>query len=165
MGVKRKADGNGTGPGVVDDVIHLDDFLPYQLILAADRVSRMSAAVVKRHEGLNLSHWRVLAAVAEAPGRTANEVVAVTPMDKGIVSRSVKTLIGEGLVERRASDSDGRLGHLYLTAKGRGAYDLIARDIRAMAAGMLGSLEAGEAEALQQGLKRLLQALPASERR
>lgn len=165
MGVKRKADGKSGDEAGMDGVIRLDDFLPYQLILAADRVSRMSAAVVKRHEGLNLSHWRVLAAVAEMPGRTANEVVAVTPMDKGIVSRSVKTLIGEGLVERRASDSDGRLGHLHLTAKGRASYDLIARDIRAMEAGMLGTLAPGEAEALQDGLKRLLANLPSSERR
>lgn len=141
--------------GTVDEPIRLARFLPYRIILLADRVSRRSAAVVRRHEGLNLSHWRVLAAVAEAPGRTANEVVAVTPMDKGIVSRSVKALIGEGLLERRASDSDGRLGHLHLTPRGATTYAAIARDIRAMEAQMLGGLEDGEAERLGDLLDRL----------
>ena len=142
-----------------DDVIELENFLPYQVILLADRVSRHSAAIVKRFRDMNLSQWRVLAAVAEAQGRTANEVVAVTPMDKGLVSRAVKSLIERRLIERRASDSDGRVGHLYLTRRGARTYREIAREIRDMESEMLGALDPDEADTLQGSLSRLLDSL------
>ncbi|WP_265571481.1 MarR family winged helix-turn-helix transcriptional regulator [Sphingomicrobium nitratireducens] len=141
------------------NAIRLGAFLPYQLVLLADLVSRRIATVVKRREGLNLSHWRVMAAVAEVPGRTAREVVAVTPMDKGIVSRAVKSLIEKGLVERRASDSDGRLGHLHLTTRGEAAYASIAADILDVEADMVRGLEAGDRAALQRHLAALLESL------
>ena len=142
-----------------DEVIRLGNFLPYQVVLLADRIGKRIAAVLKSHDDMNLSHWRVLAAVAEVPGRTANEVVAVTPMDKGIVSRAVKSLIGEGLLERRASDSDGRLGHLHLTTSGEKLYRAIAADIRAVEKQMRASLPPGQWADMQSALSRLLAAL------
>lgn len=144
-----------------DDVIELENFLPYQVILLADRVSRQSAAIVKRFRDMNLSQWRVLAAVAEAEGRTANEVVAVTPMDKGLVSRAVKSLIERRLIERRASDSDGRVGHLYLTRRGQRTYREIARDVRAMESDMLDAMGDKDARTMQRAMKRLLGAMTA----
>ncbi len=112
------------------DVIRLETFPPYQISLLADRIARRTAAIARDHDGLNLSHWRVLAAVGEAPGRTANDVVAVTPMDKGIVSRAVKSLIDMKLLSRKASQEDGRVGHLYLTAKGMRRYAAMAGEVR-----------------------------------
>lgn len=142
-----------------DEIIRLGDFMPYQVVLLADRIGKRIAAVLKSHDEMNLSHWRVLAAVAEVPGRTANEVVAVTPMDKGIVSRAVKSLIGDGLLERRASDSDGRLGHLHLTSSGEKTYRAIAADIRAVEAEMRDALPQGEWRATQTAFDTLLAAL------
>jgi hypothetical protein len=89
------------------EAIRLNDYWPYQVTVLADRIARLTSAIVKREAGLNLSQWRVLAAIAEAPGRTAVEVVNVTPMDKGIVSRATKALLEAGLVVRRASQADG----------------------------------------------------------
>jgi DNA-binding MarR family transcriptional regulator len=109
-------------------VIRLGSYWPYQLTVLADRISRHTAAIVKRHGQLNLSQWRVIAAIAEQPGRTAAEVVAVTPMDKGIVSRATKALLAAGLVRREASQGDGRLSHLFLTEQGEILYqDLVPR--------------------------------------
>lgn len=142
-----------------DDVIELENFLPYQVILLADRVSRQSAAIVKRFRDMNLSQWRVLAAVAEAQGRTANDVVAVTPMDKGLVSRAVKSLIERRLIERHASESDGRVGHLYLTRRGARTYREIASDIRAMEARMVEALDPAAEQSLHKSLNRLIDAL------
>ena len=51
--------------------IRLNEYWPYQVTVLADRIARLTSAIVKREAGLNLSQWRVLAAIAEAPGRTA----------------------------------------------------------------------------------------------
>ena len=112
-------------------VFPLQDNWPYAVSVLADRVARRVGAVVAANSALNLSQWRVLAAVAEQPGRMAREVVAITPMDKGLVSRAVARLVELGLMERRRSDSDGRAAHLHLTEAGQAAFDTIITALRA----------------------------------
>jgi DNA-binding MarR family transcriptional regulator len=140
------------------EAIRLNQFLPYQLSLVADRVGRRTSAIAKRH-GLNQSHWRVLAALADRPGRTANEVVDITPLDKGIVSRAVKNLIDMDLITRKASKRDGRLGHLFLTAKGSRAYSKIADEVRGVEALMMSALTTAEKRVLMDALAKLSSAL------
>ena len=139
--------------------IALKSFLPYQVSLLANRIARRTAEIAKRHSGLNLSHWRVLAAIAETPGRTANDVVAVTPMDKGIVSRAVKSLIDMNLISRKASKEDGRLGHLFLTARGARAYHAIAADVRDLDARLRAGLSATELKGLSSAVEKLLETI------
>lgn len=142
----------------VADAIRLDEFLPYMICLVADQVSRETGAIAKRHD-LNQSHWRVLAAIADEPGRTANEVVAVTPMDKGIVSRAVKGLIEMGMVTREASNEDGRIGHLFLTSAGAKRYKKIAMDIQHVDNMMTKDLSPRDVQSLVLAMGRLSEAL------
>lgn len=103
-------------------ILRLSDSWIYKVSVLADMVARQVTTTVQQVSGLNLSQWRVIAALADQPGRTASEVVDVTPMDKGIVSRAVSTLVERDFVERRSSKSDGRLAHLYLTQEGEAVY-------------------------------------------
>ena len=143
-----------------DGPIRLREFLPYKIVLLADRVARQTSAVVKRHGDLNLSEWRVLAAIADQPGLTANDVVAITPMDKGVVSRAVKSLIDRKYARREASDADGRIAHLYLTHRGQKHYAAIAADIRIIESDILATLSPAERANLVGAIGRLLDALP-----
>tara|TARA_R110000744_G_scaffold125730_9_gene231666 strand:+ start:11299 stop:11775 length:477 start_codon:yes stop_codon:yes gene_type:complete len=113
-------------------VIELDSYWPYQLTVLADRISRHTAGIVKQYGQLNLSQWRVMAAIAEQPGRTAAEVVTITPMDKGIVSRATKALLVAGLVRREASTGDGRVSHLFLTGPGERLYQALMPRVEAV---------------------------------
>lgn len=139
--------------------IPLDSFLPYQITFLADRITRETAAVAKRHDGLNVSHWRVMAALADQPGRTANAVVSVTPMDKGIVSRAVKTLIDMGYVLREASATDGRIGYLYLTPMGLAKYRKIAHEIRKVSDKLTNALSGDEQKTLSKILSLLTKSI------
>jgi len=96
----------------------LEDAWVYKVTVLSNLIATKVSHIVQDVAGLNLSQWRVIAAIADQPGRTASEVVDVTPMDKGIVSRAVTTLVEKKLVDRRASVSDGRLSHLFLTKGG-----------------------------------------------
>jgi|GEM_PF-922889 len=148
----------------VPDVIRLNEYWPYQVTVLADRVARLTSAIVKREAGLNLSQWRVLAAIAEAPGRTAVEVVTVTPMDKGIVSRATKALLEAGLVVRRASQADGRVSHLYLTGKGKGVYARLRQSVEAVPLSGNRMMDSGEQAAFCSLVRRLANSLPEAER-
>lgn len=117
-----------------DAALQLSQYWPYKAAVLGDLVGRHTSQVLKRHGSLNLSQWRVLAAVGEAPGRSANEVVAITPMDKGIVSRAVKTLIAQGLLARVVDGQDRRRASLRLTNQGAALYNVIAADLQACVA-------------------------------
>ncbi|WP_417482973.1 MarR family winged helix-turn-helix transcriptional regulator [Maricaulis sp.] len=136
-------------------VLELDTYWPYQLTVLADHISRHTAAIVKRDAGLNLSQWRVMAAIAERPGRTAAEVVAVTPMDKGIVSRATKALLEAGLVVRTASQDDGRISHLHLTDSGEAVYQSLVPQVETISTRARAVLTAPEHRQFEASLKRL----------
>jgi len=105
--------------------IKLDHFWPYQVVVLADQISRFTAGIVRAEAGLNSSQWRVLAAVADNPGRSAAEVTAVTPMDKTIVSRAVNSLIEAGLIQKSPTH-DKRRQSLSTTPTGFDIYTKIA---------------------------------------
>jgi len=85
--------------------------------------------IVRAEADLNQSQWRVLAAVADKPGRSAAEVTAVTPMDKTIVSRAVASLIKDGLIKRTPSAEDKRRAALEMTKIGAERYALISKKL------------------------------------
>lgn len=112
--------------------ITLDDFWPYQAVVLADRISRYTLNIVRAEAELNLSQWRVLAAVAEEPGRTAAQVTAITPMDKTIVSRAVSSLITTGLITKISDTTDKRRSSLSATKAGDSIYVKVAKRLNAV---------------------------------
>ena len=142
-----------------DRVIRLDNYWPYQITVLADRIARRTTKTVKKHD-LNLSQWRVLAAIAEVPGRTSVEVVQITPMDKGIVSRATKALLDRGLVHRQASQSDGRISHLHLTAMGEDLYQEIKPQVESVVVGAQAYIDGTDQRRLSELLSELMQVIP-----
>ena len=140
-------------------ILTLDDFWPYQVTVLADRIARRTTRIVKE-DGLNLSQWRVMAAIAEVPGRTSGDVVSITPMDKGIVSRATKALLEMGFIKRVASQDDGRLSHLHLTPEGVSVYEQIMPRVEAVLRCADQSLSRQQQARLSQDLHTLMDALP-----
>lgn len=112
-----------------EPVIKLDEYWPYQISVLANLIAKHTTSVLKAHGDLNLSQWRVLAAVAEKPGRTAADVVAVTPMDKGIVSRATASLVANGILEKKSDTDDKRRTRLHVTETGIRNYSKISADL------------------------------------
>lgn len=110
--------------------IKLDEFLPYRIACLAHAITAAISQIHESRHGLSTPQWRVTAAVAEVPGRTAQDVVSVTPMDKAVVSRAVAALIKRGVLKREADTHDGRASRLYLTDVGFKSYADIAPRVR-----------------------------------
>lgn len=100
-------------------------FLPYQLAVAASRVSRGFAERYKAEFGLSIPEWRVLAHLAQSESVSIREIHARVDMDKSKVSRAAARLEAQGLIEKRAHAEDRRLLDMRLTAKGRALIDRI----------------------------------------
>jgi len=148
-----------TGPEATEGLM-LEQNWAYKVTVLADRIGRHVAVRVEAASGLNLSQWRVLAAVADRPGRTASEVVAMTPMDKGIVSRAVGFLVERGLLERRASSRDARRSHLFLTDAGQRIHAGIVGELNRSGASGLSTATPEAREALIGLLDAFIAAYP-----
>ncbi|MEG3174944.1 MarR family winged helix-turn-helix transcriptional regulator [Sphingomonas sp. RB3P16] len=106
--------------------LKLDEFLPYRLSIASNRVSAAIASAYRTLFGLRIPEWRLVAVIAEGPGLTQQALGVATRMDKVTVSRAAATLVERGLVERCPNPGDQRSHLLVLTAAGRALYDDVA---------------------------------------
>lgn len=97
----------------------LDDFLPYQLAVAAARVSRGFAERYREDFGITIPEWRVLAHLSAAGAPVSvREIHARVDMDKSKVSRAAARLERAGLVAKAENAEDRRLVALTLTPSG-----------------------------------------------
>jgi len=108
----------------------LEDFLPYKLSLAANAVSRRIAKTYAPYK-LSPTQWRVMAVLVDGTGMTAVAVAEKTGMDKTTISRAVNKMLDRGLVNRCASDIDGRAAPLSLSKTGMVMFDKIAPQVLA----------------------------------
>jgi len=139
-------------------VFALDEAWTYKITVLADSVARRVGSVVQEISGLSLGQWRVLAAVADKPGRTSSEVVEITPMDKPLVSRAVSHLVELNLLRREASQTDGRRSHLQLTLEGEKAYQRIVTALMDTGAWGMNTLPQAEHEQFNQLIDQALEA-------
>lgn len=121
----------------------LDDFLPYQLAVAAGRVSRGFAERYRAEFGITIPEWRVLAHLSAAGGPVSvREIHARVDMDKSKVSRAAARLERAGLVAKAENSDDRRLVALTMTDEGAalvGRIVPLALDWQAEMLGRLGS--------------------------
>ncbi len=112
----------------------LEDFLPYELSVAANRISRLFARRYSEAFGLSIAQWRVLAVVGRHQALSPGQVADATEMDKVKVSRAAASLVERGLLSQQTDPQDGRARVLRLTEAGRAIHSSIvplARDLEA----------------------------------
>jgi DNA-binding MarR family transcriptional regulator len=122
-------------------------------------VTRQVGALNDRYLGRRpLGELRVLHEIG-LDGATPRDVRARLGLDSGYVSRMVRALQRDGLVEERPHPSDGRTKRLGLTPAGRSELGEVDRISDEMAASVLEPLSAAERERLlgaQAEVRRLL---------
>lgn len=110
----------------MNDVLRLEDFLPYRLAVLSSTVSATVARAYDKRFGVSIPEWRVIAVLGRFPGLSAVEVAERTLMDKVAVSRAVTKLIKNGRIDRKFDDTDKRRSILNLSEDGKKLHDEIA---------------------------------------
>jgi DNA-binding MarR family transcriptional regulator len=116
--MNTKSGRNGAPPPANGDAFRLEDYLPYRLAVAANRVSRLCARRYSETYGLSIPEWRVLAVVGRFGTLSPSAVGEWTAMDKVKVSRAAASLVARGLLKQTHDPDDGRGRLLRLTRKG-----------------------------------------------
>ena len=136
---------------------HLADFLPYQLSVTSNAVSRAVATGTdyEARFGLTAAEWRVLAAITAAGNPAQTGLLAVTGMDKMTISRAVAALGARRLVDRVRDTADRRTLRLSPTVEGRRIHDIVAPPALKVEVRLLAALSTAEATALRAALAKL----------
>jgi DNA-binding MarR family transcriptional regulator len=125
---------------------------------SADVVSSSASQVYLRRFGVGVNDWRVISHLGMDPGCTAQVVSNELRVDKSVVSRSVRTLVDEGLV---AAERTPGFRRLYLTAKGAALHKEMLPVAVERERTLLAGLSAEEVDQLLGLLRKLLGNLPA----
>lgn len=135
--------------------LRLEQFLPYRLSIASNRVSDAIATTYSALFGLRIPEWRLVAVLAEGDGLSQQALGRATRMDKVTVSRAAIALADRGLIVRQSDAADKRAARLSLTPKGRELYDQVAPKALAMEAGVFAGFSEAELAAFRDMLDRV----------
>lgn len=123
-----------------DDVLVLEDFLPYRLAVLATIVSNGFARLYAERFGVSIPEWRVIAMLGQHGTLTSKEIGEQTHMHKTMVSRAVTDLDRHGMLLRLPNRADKREVFLSLTDNGRRIYAEIVPAARDYAARLTADL-------------------------
>jgi DNA-binding MarR family transcriptional regulator len=141
-----------------NDILELENFLPYRLNRLADAVSRRFAKTYRDLNGLTRPEWRTFATLGQYGSMTASGIGAHSTMHKTKVSRAVAALERRKWLTRTPDPVDRRIEHLRLTKAGIAAYREMVPLARGFETDLLGHLDEQTRRAIVQGLAALEQA-------
>lgn len=135
--------------------LRVDQFVTARVGRASKALSRSTARLYLAEFDVTVPEWRVIANVALRGSCSARELIEDVAMDKSLVSRSIRQLVGKGLLTARLNDADRRTSLLRLTAKGVRTYqDLLPKAQRRQAT-LLEDLDEQERRVLWIALEKL----------
>lgn len=137
------------------DLLKLERFLPYRLVVAATLTSRALARIYGRHFGIGIPEWRVIAMLGQFDRLTARDVGELSHMHKTKVSRAVSELTERGLIERTPNRDDRREAFLSLSSPGRRIYDQVAPMALTFEKRLMDDIPAAEMQAFERVLSTL----------
>ena len=122
----------------------LQRFLTYRISQLGFRLNGQAAHLLKEGCGLKVPEWRVIALLASHKRLNAVGIEELTGTDRGLLSRTVRSLEKRGLVRTHRSEKDRREVYFTLTPAGRQIHRRQVPLMQARQDHLLGALTAEE---------------------
>jgi len=149
-----------------EDILWLQDYLPYRLAIVASRMLRDASRVYKsRRNPLNTPQWRTLCILSNFEPLTATDLCRISMLDKVAISRALSQLQRRGFIMRQKLDGDRRARQVTLTAAGWRYYNELAPEMKGQEQTLRALLKDGESERLFALLDRFDAFFAASQRK
>lgn len=101
-------DGAWNDPGAEGANLKINEFLTFHLLRLASIAKSSVAREYLDPAGLSVPEWRLLATVANYSPLPFSDITAMTTMDKGQVSRTLRSAQGKGLISTELVSADRR---------------------------------------------------------
>ncbi len=133
----------------------LHSLISLKLNVVQAKISRQVGQAVQKLANLRLPEWRILALVARGGPLSQADVRTRIGMDKGQISRTVKSMLKSGLLIADTSNGQSRNVLLDLSESGREKYDRVHKMMEARNEQLLAGLSREEQSSLYLGLSRI----------
>ena len=133
----------------------LNQYLPYQLVNLARRVSDACNAEYGLPFSISVAEWRILARLGQHDEVHSRGLGDITFMDKSRVSRALRLLEDKGYMARRPDPADNRASFLALTDSGQTLYRQIVPLALDWEASFLEALDSAEYRDLLRVISKL----------
>jgi DNA-binding MarR family transcriptional regulator len=97
---------------------------------SAARLSRTALAGRLLSHGFYAGQDQIMLALSVADGQTPGQLAARLGVRPPTITKTINRLQVQGFLDKRASDSDGRQAHIFLTDSGREAIRAIEKSVR-----------------------------------
>jgi len=98
-------------------------FVTYRISRVQAKLNAQASRILRETSGITLAQWRVIALIGAAGQTQSSKLSKDAALDKGLLSRNLKTLIEQGVVASRMDAEDHRVHILSLTSKGRAIFE------------------------------------------
>ena len=122
---------------------------------AATRAYRARIGNLLGGIGLHAGQEGVLKALDRSDGQSMTELAAMLGVQPPTVTKMVGRLAAAGYVERRGSETDGRLAHTFLTDEGRNALTQINKMLKQVDGQAFAGLNVKDQKKLGRMLRRI----------
>jgi DNA-binding MarR family transcriptional regulator len=139
----------------------LEQFLTYRLHVLNKLAERGVSERFQERLGVTLPEARVIASVGSFGPFSIMDLARHANLDKSQASRAAEALIKQGLVQREASEADGRVVLISLTAEGRALYRKVMPIARKWNSELFDCLDENEKAALGAALDRIIDSVQA----
>jgi len=102
-----------------DDEGELHSAISVKLNVVNVKISRQIGQAVQSRANLRLPEWRIISLLSSAGSMSQADIRGNIGMDKGQISRTVKIMIANDLLQFEGEDGQARNVRLRLTEKGR----------------------------------------------
>lgn len=133
----------------------LKSFVTYRLARVQNRLNAQAAALLRANCDLSLTEWRVISLVNLLDVTTATVMAREAEIDKGQISRAVKSLTDNGYLFAKDSDRDGRQTLLSLSPKGYAIHARLIEIMRGRQQRLIEDISENELEAFYKVLEKL----------
>ncbi|WP_309084703.1 MarR family transcriptional regulator [Chelativorans sp.] len=122
---------------------------------SAARLSRTALAERLFDQGLYAGQDKIMLALDQENGLTPGQLAEKLGVRPPTITKTINRLAAQGFLEKRASDTDARRAHVYLTESGAELIRAIERSVRKTEKQALKSLDKKDQKALVKLLARI----------
>lgn len=143
---------------VEDHALPLPSYLSYLLYQTEQHRRAMAADLLARH-GLTFAKWVAMISLRRFGDLSMTRLAKLSATDRTTLTRSVDSLIADGLVLRETSPADRRIVVIRLTDAGRALLARIRAEIRPLNRDVCANLTPDEQAAMTRALRKMLDGL------
>lgn len=126
----------------------LKELVTFRLVRLNAKLSAQSTRILRESANLTPAQWRVMFIIHDHGQMSAAQIVRLIGMDKGQLSRTIRSMTERGMLKSVPSDGDNRTFDLRLTDAGRAVFEQAQPHMRKRQSKLMGALSEEERRTL-----------------